>query len=73
MYRPDGDVFRPFPDALPCLTQLRELGVPCGIISNWDFSLHRILRVHGLDKFFRFVLCSDEVGYQKPDLELFQL
>jgi putative hydrolase of the HAD superfamily len=73
LYRPDGEYFRLFPDTRPCLARLQELGIPCGVISNWDFSLHRLLRVHDLDQYFEFVLCSDEEGYQKPDGTFFAM
>lgn len=73
LYKPESDVFSLFPDTLPCLNGLKERGVRCAVLSNWDFSLHRLLRIHGIRDFFEFVLCSDEEGFQKPETAFFNL
>lgn len=73
LYSPSSDVFSVFSDTFPCLESVKAKGIRCGVLSNWDFSLHRILEIHGLSSFFEFVLCSDEEGCQKPDPAFFQL
>lgn len=49
---------------------LHSLGVPCGIISNWDLNLRSRLTTH-LNTPFTWVLGSMENGFRKPDQRLF--
>jgi putative hydrolase of the HAD superfamily len=42
-----------------------------GIISNNDERVHKIVSSLGLQNFFDFILTSKEVGYQKPEKEIF--
>ena len=73
LYGPASDVFTLYDDTLPCLLALREAGIPCGILSNWVMSLHRVARTLGLTELVQFILCSDEEGVQKPDPDFFSL
>jgi len=59
--------FRAFPDAEPELAALREAGVPCVVCSNWDVSLHDVLRDAGLAPYLAGVVTSAELGVAKPD------
>ena len=45
-------VFALYDDVLPCLDSLRSAGFRMAVISNWDNSLHRTLRMFGLDAYF---------------------
>lgn len=67
------DCFEPFPDAFPALDTLDALGVRMAIISNWDYSLHKILKRKCLTERFEFALASLEEGPEKPDPRLFQI
>ena len=62
--------FRAFPDAIPALAELRELGLGLVCVSNWDFSLPEVLERCGLDG-LDGVVTSAEVGARKPDPAIF--
>lgn len=58
---------RPFPDALPTLTQLAAR-YPLGLITSGSKSrVQRELRETGLDAFFPVVVTGDDVERPKPD------
>lgn len=73
LYAQNGTYFAPFEDALDALQALKDAGVPMVVISNWDYSLHRVLRVQGLSDYFSHVFASLEEGVEKPDSRLFQI
>lgn len=73
LYDADGPYFRPFDDAVRALEAVSKLGLPIIVISNWDYSLHRILRVQGISHYFKHVFASLEEGVEKPDPKLFQI
>ena len=73
MYVTDSPIFQPYEDTIPALTALREAGYRLAVISNWDFSLHRVLRVHQLSGLFELVLASFEEGIEKPAPEIFHI
>jgi putative hydrolase of the HAD superfamily len=73
IFGPQSTVFRSIPDVDPCLRALHSAGVRLAVISNWDYSLHRALRMFGLDGYFEFALASLEEGVEKPDPELFRI
>lgn len=59
--------FRAFPEAEAELGALRERGATCVVCSNWDVSLHDVLRDTGLAPYLSGVVTSAEVGASKPD------
>jgi putative hydrolase of the HAD superfamily len=63
--------FRAYPDALPALTRLRARGLTLVCVSNWDISLHDVLRRTGLADALDGVLTSAEAGASKPDRAIF--
>ena len=65
--------FRPFHDAQPALTALRERGLRLVVASNWDCSLPEVLRDAGLLGLVDGVVSSAEAGVRKPDTRLFAL
>jgi len=65
--------FEVFEDVLPCLDALSQLGVRVAIISNWDYSLHRILRAKGLTDRFEFAIASLEEGVEKPHERIYRI
>lgn len=73
IFGPESKVFRLFPDTLGCLEEIRGLGVPVILLSNWDVSLHRVCGMLGLTDFFDHVIASLEEGIEKPDPGLFQI
>ena len=66
-------LFRIFDDVVPCLDRLDEMGIRAAVISNWDYSLHRVLRMFGIYERFVTVKASLEEGVEKPDPRLFEL
>jgi putative hydrolase of the HAD superfamily len=72
-FGPSSILFRLYEDVLPCLEQLDDLGVRCAVVSNWDYSLHRVLDMLGVQSRFEVVLASLEEGVEKPDPRLFHI
>jgi putative hydrolase of the HAD superfamily len=64
-----------FPDVLPTLRKLSEMRYPMGIIGNvlfWPSTYTRILLERtGVIGFFGEIVFSDEVGFSKPDRQIF--
>ena len=67
----ESEFFRAYEDVRPALERLRALGARLAVISNWDYSLHKILRALGLHDRFELVVASLEEGYEKPDPRIF--
>lgn len=63
--------FEPFPDALPALTELGELGLTRVCVSNWDCSLPSVLERCGLAGHLDGTVVSAVVGARKPDPAIF--
>lgn len=60
------------PGARETLGQCRQLGIRMAVISNFDMRLEKILSHCNLRHHFDFVLTSEEAGFAKPDLRIFQ-
>lgn len=73
LYGPNSPVFSLFPDTVPALDAVAAAGVPMVVTSNWDYSLHRILRGLGIYERFEKVYASLEEGPEKPDPRFFNL
>jgi REG-2-like HAD superfamily hydrolase len=73
LYGKASDMFELFDDIIPTLHALDKLGIRIGVISNWDYSLHRVLRALEVHDRFEFVIASLEEGVEKPDPLLFNL
>ncbi len=67
-----GHRLRLFGDACEALQLLHHSGYPMGIISNWDNTLHNLLKRLRVDNFFRVKAVSCAVGMAKPDRKIFQ-
>jgi len=67
----DALVFRVFPEVISALESFQKQGFKMGVLSNWDFSLHRIFQSLRLTEYFSFILPSSQVGVQKPDIRFF--
>jgi putative hydrolase of the HAD superfamily len=63
--------FVPYPDVAPALQRRRADGAALVVASNWDISLHDVLRESGLRELLDGVATSAEVGAAKPAGELF--
>jgi putative hydrolase of the HAD superfamily len=64
--------FEAFPDARPALERWRDAGLVRVVVSNWDTSLHDVLRNTGLADLLDGVVTSAEVGHAKPDPRIFE-
>jgi REG-2-like HAD superfamily hydrolase len=73
LFAPDSRMFVLFDDVLPVMETLEGQGLRLAVISNWDYSLHRVLRSKGIYDRFEQVVASLEEGVEKPDPRLFQL
>src|SRR5579885_3241720 len=72
-FGPNSKVFKVYQDVAPCLDELSSRGIKTAVISNWDYSLHNILRLMGIHDRFDLVIASLEEGMEKPDPRLFHL
>jgi len=61
-----------YPDTLTSLARWQSMGIPLGIISNFDSRLHRVLSVLGLVDYFQSITLSSEVGAAKPSQAIFR-
>jgi putative hydrolase of the HAD superfamily len=64
--------FRPYPDVLPALGELRERGLTLVVASNWDCSLSDWLEPSGITDLVDGVVTSAEVGAPKPHPRVFE-
>lgn len=72
-YQAEIEAWTLFPDAIPCLEYALEAGFELGLISNArsDWAVRSILERLKLDKYFRAVVTSAQVGWRKPRPEPF--
>ncbi len=63
----------PFDNVHEVLSELKDLGICLGVISNWDDSIREILSDHELVEYFDNIIISNEVGYEKPNTEIFKI
>lgn len=63
----------PLPGVEAGVTRILDRGLRCAVISNSDGSIRASLEEAGLSHLFEFVIDSAEVGFKKPDPEIFAL
>jgi len=63
--------FEPYSDVRAALRRWRADGLSLIVVSNWDRSLHDVLRSTGLRELLDGVVCSSDVGRAKPDPAVF--
>jgi len=59
------------PGAFPAIQKLRKHGVKTAVISDFDTRLRELVQSFGLDRAFDEIVCSAEVGAEKPDPKIF--
>jgi putative hydrolase of the HAD superfamily len=64
--------FTAFPDVRPALLAARARGQRLVVVSNWDVSLHDVLRALDLEPLLDAILTSAEVGARKPAAVVFE-
>ena len=63
-----------FPNTHEVLAELKDSGKRLHIITNGFSEVqHRKMTHCGIIDFFDVVICSDQVGYNKPDVKIFQI
>jgi HAD superfamily hydrolase (TIGR01549 family) len=62
-----------YEDVPPTLERLKRAGLRTGIVSNWQRGLSHFVRELGILDYFDFIVVSAEVGYQKPDVQMFEI
>lgn len=68
-----NSMFRPYPEAVDVLDYLHHR-YDLGVIANQHRNVRKHLeRTWNLAKYFRFMILSEEVGFKKPDREIFLL
>jgi len=60
-----------YPDVLDALKYWQGLKIELGILSNFDRRLYSVLAVLDLAQFFTSVTISTEIGFAKPEPEIF--
>lgn len=73
LYGQEQTIFRLYEDVAPTLAELKAAGFRMIVISNWDYSLHRVLANLRVHEVFEFVIASLEEGPEKPDRALFEI
>ncbi len=61
-----------YPEVRPTLAALRAKGLRLAVLSNWDERLPLLLERLGLAASFEAIVCSSEVGFEKPDHRIFR-
>ncbi|HVF78944.1 MAG TPA: HAD family hydrolase [Solirubrobacteraceae bacterium] len=64
--------FRAYDDVPAVLANLRAAGHRLVVVSNWDVSLHEMLRMTGLRSLVDGAISSAEAGARKPSPEIFR-
>lgn len=64
--------FRPYEEAEEVLDELKELGAPMYVVSNWDVTLEDTLEELGWMEYFEGIVASAVVGSEKPDSDIFE-
>ncbi|WP_053242939.1 HAD hydrolase-like protein [Clostridium sp. DMHC 10] len=60
-----------YDSAVSVLTTLKQNSIRSGIISNWDNTSRKVLCQNNLDSLLDEIVISSEVGYSKPQKEIF--
>ena len=64
---------RPYPDVIPTLTTLKDLGIRLGILSDGLVEIQeKRLKALGISRFFDFTVFSEEIGINKPSPKVFK-
>ncbi len=67
-----ADAWEVYPEVRATLAALRGKGLRLAVVSNWDERLPLLLERLGLASSFAAIVCSSEVGVEKPDRRIFR-
>lgn len=62
-----------YADVFPMLERWQQLGIPLGIVSNFDSRIYAVLRSLNLKPYFSSITISTEVGFAKPNPHVFAI
>lgn len=62
-----------YPEVLPTLQRWQAMGIPMGIVSNFDSRIYAVLRSLDLMPYFQSITISTEAGFAKPDRRIFAI
>lgn len=66
-----GDRWALYPDVIPAICELHDMGMRMGIVSNWDARLPGLCHQLGLSRYLDFVISSANLGRIKPEASIF--
>ncbi|MEI6266843.1 MAG: HAD-IA family hydrolase [bacterium] len=61
-----------YKDVIPTLEFLKNQNILIGCVSNEDGYLNKFFEQFGIDKYFKFVITSEEIGCEKPNPGIFK-
>lgn len=64
--------FNPYPESESVMRELRAMGLPLYVVSNWDIELAKVLDDLGWTGYFDGVAASAVLGVEKPEGEIFE-
>ncbi len=64
--------FNPYPESEIVMRELRAMGLPLYVVSNWDIELPGVLDDLGWTAYFDGILASAVLGVEKPEGEIFE-
>ena len=64
--------FNPYPESEGVMRELRAMGLPLYVVSNWDIQLAKVLEDLGWTDLFDGVVVSAVIGVEKPEAEIFE-
>lgn len=67
-----GETFQIRNGAVELLDYLKKEQISLGVISNYDPRIKHIINNLGLSHYFKFILSSYEVGFEKPNIQIFR-
>ncbi|XP_057507863.1 uncharacterized protein LOC130790835 isoform X2 [Actinidia eriantha] len=72
-YYAKGDAWHLPSGAYETMSILKDAGVKLGVVSNFDTRLRKLLKDLNVVDLFDAVVISSEVGYEKPDAQIFKV
>jgi putative hydrolase of the HAD superfamily len=61
-----------FPDVIPALDAMQDVGLRLAVVSNWGWHAPELLQTLELARHFEVLSISARVGYQKPHAAIFE-
>ncbi len=65
-------LYNPYPEAEAVMEELKEIGIPLYVVSNWDVALTTVLDDLGWTRYMSGIVASAKIGSEKPDDTIFE-